>query len=280
MPRVAVIGDVAGHVEELRTELRRLGADPATGRLPADLVVVQVGDLVHRGPASDAVIALVDRYLAEQPTQWVQLVGNHEAQYLRQPAFDWPERISDRSRETLCRWWAGGQMRAAASVRTATESFLITHAGLTVGFWRTTLDAPRTAELTAAAINALIGTDDAALFRAGAMLQGRKRGGDAGPVWAAAAAELLPGWLGRTLPFGQVHGHDTAFDWQRRRFRAAADVVRSTVVDEEAKHETTVLDGGRIVGVDPGHGSRPRLPWRAWELPAAQALPGLGASGI
>ncbi|MDT7598573.1 MAG: hypothetical protein QOK26_650, partial [Pseudonocardiales bacterium] len=39
-----------------------------------------------------------------------------------------------------------------------------------------------------------------------------------------------------------------------------------TVVDEEAKHETTALPGGRIIGVDPGHGSQPRLPWRAWEI--------------
>ena len=55
--RVAVVGDVAGHLDELRTELRRLGADGGTGRLPDDLTIIQVGDLVHRGPASDAVVA-------------------------------------------------------------------------------------------------------------------------------------------------------------------------------------------------------------------------------
>jgi hypothetical protein len=87
--RVAVIGDVAGHLDELRTELRRLGADDGTGRLPGDLTIIQVGDLVHRGPASDAVVALVDGYLTRQPMQWVQLVGNHEAHYLRDPMFDW-----------------------------------------------------------------------------------------------------------------------------------------------------------------------------------------------
>jgi hypothetical protein len=81
--RVAVIGDIAGHLDELRTELRRLGADGATGWLPGDLTIIQVGDLVHRGPASDAVVALVDGYLTRQPMQWVQLVGNHEAHYLR-----------------------------------------------------------------------------------------------------------------------------------------------------------------------------------------------------
>ena len=284
--RVAVVGDVAGHLDELRTELRRLGADGGTGRLPDDLTIIQVGDLVHRGPASDAVVALVDGYLTHQPTQWVQLVGNHEAQYLRDPAFDWPERISDRSRDTLRRWWAGGQMRVATCVGADAESFLITHAGVTAGFWRGTLGAPSSAEQAATTINSLIGTDDGALFRAGTMLHGRRRARSAGPVWAATAAELLPGWLATTLPFSQIHGHDSIFDWQRRRFRSADDsaddLARLTVLDEEAKHESTVLAGGRIIGIDPGHGGRPHTPWRAWEIRPrrAQAVPGVGGSGI
>jgi hypothetical protein len=45
-----VIGDVAGHLDKLRTELRRLGADGGTGRLPGDQTIILVGDLVHRGP--------------------------------------------------------------------------------------------------------------------------------------------------------------------------------------------------------------------------------------
>lgn len=264
--RVAVIGDVAGHVDELRAELRRLGADRGTGRLPDDLMVVQVGDLVHRGPASDAVVALVDGYLTHQPAQWVQLVGNHEAHYLRDPVFDWPERIADRSRDTLRRWWAAGQMLAATWVHDGAEGFLITHAGVTADFWRGTLGAPSSAERAAITINSLIGTDDSALFRAGTMLHRRRRARGAGPLWAATAVELLPGWLATTLPFSQVHGHDSVFDWQQRRFRAAGDVARLTVLDEEAKHETTVLDGGRIIGIDPCHGSRPCRPWRAWEI--------------
>ena len=32
--------------------------------------------------------------LGEQPGHWVQLAGNHEAQYLAEPLFEWPERIS------------------------------------------------------------------------------------------------------------------------------------------------------------------------------------------
>jgi hypothetical protein len=273
-----VIGDVAGHLDELCGELRRLGADPDTGRLPADLTVVQLGDLVHRGPASDAVIALVDRYLTHQPTQWIQLVGNHEAQYLHDPVFEWPERVSDRSEDTLRRWWAAGRMRAATWVPDDLGGFLVTHAGLTADFWYSTLGAPGSAEQAANAINSLIGVHDDILFRAGEMLRGRRRSSirktGPGPVWAATTTELLPGWLTMTLPFSQIHGHDSMYDWRRRRFPPAAgtgsgdaaELARVTVVDEQSKHETTLLPGGLIIGIDPGHGNLPCRPWRAWEL--------------
>jgi hypothetical protein len=285
--RVAVVGDVGGHLAELRAELRRLGADPDTGRLPDDLTVVQVGDLVHRGPDSDGVVDLVARYLDEQPAQWRQLVGNHEAQYLRHPLFEWPEQVSARSRDRLRGWWADGRMRVAAAVSGGPERLLVTHAGVTEPFWREVLGAPADADRAAELINAMVGGDDEdALFRPGVML-GRTRGrwrsrsrrpGIPGPIWAATATELLPGWLPTTLPFSQVHGHDTFVDWRYDRYRltdpdedpqdpgpVTAELARRTVLDAPARHETTTLDGGRIIGVDPGHGVAAAGPWRAWE---------------
>ena len=52
--RVAVIGDVGGHLAELRRELVRLGADQETGELPADLTIVQVGDRRTGAPTRPA----------------------------------------------------------------------------------------------------------------------------------------------------------------------------------------------------------------------------------
>lgn len=263
--RVAVIGDVAGHRAELVGELTRLGADPATGRLPPDLVVVQVGDLVHRGPDSAGVVALVDRYLTEAPGQWLQLVGNHEAQYLREPAFSWPEQLPDAAAETLRRWWDTGQLRVAAAVTTRAESFLITHAGLTAGFWRAVLGAPADARAAARALNALPGGRRDVVFRAGELL-GRRRDQGAGPLWATAATELVPSWRDATLPFSQVHGHTSIYDWQRRVFAGPPATAAAAELASEAKHAVVTLRGGRIIGVDPGHEEQPRQPWRAFEI--------------
>jgi hypothetical protein len=264
--RVAVIGDLAGHLGELRRELVRLGAHPETLRLPVDLTVIQVGDLIHRGPDSEGVVALVGRYLQEQPEQWVQLAGNHEAQYLLEPAFEWSETIADEAIAALRSWWSAGRMRIAAVVSSPDEELLVTHAGLTEGFWRQALDSPPQASHAAAAINSFIGTHDRVLFSAGEMLGGGKPNLSAGPVWAGAASELIPSWLDsdQGMPFSQVHGHSMVVDWHRRQLRG--DFGDRLRIDEDAAHETIALPGGRIIGIDPGHGRRPHRSWRALEI--------------
>jgi hypothetical protein len=266
--RVAIVGDIGGHLQPLRAELVRLGADSATFELPSELVIVQVGDLVHRGPDSEGVIALVDRYLREQPTQWVQLVGNHEAQYLREPAFHWPEQVDDDAAAALVSWWQSGSMRAAASVSTGTEQFLVTHGGLTEGFWRAALDAPASAADAARALNSFIGTHDDVLFSFGQMLGGGDPNYSAGPVWASAAGEVIPSWLhaNRPLPFSLVHGHSSVANWRRRGFDAEREIGELMSVDLERAHATATLPGGRIIGIDPGHGRTPREQWQALVL--------------
>lgn len=156
-------------------------------------------------------------------------------------------------------------MVAAHPLTAGGEDFLLTHAGLTAAFWREVLGSPSGARETADALNGLAGHGEAALFRPGQMLRGLRPDPRVGPLWAAATTELLPSWLETGLPFSQIHGHTSAFDWQRERFRAPHALSRLTEVDTSVKHETTRLTGGRIIGIDPGHGRRPQRPWRAWE---------------
>lgn len=264
--RIAVIGDVGGHLAELRRELVRLGADEETGELPTDLTIVQVGDLVHRGPDSAGVVRLVDRHLRGRPGQWIQLVGNHEAQYLTAPAFHWPERLDKESADTVRAWWSDGLMQVAVVVSDADDrDVLVTHAGLTAGYWRQVLGAPIDAVRAAEALNVLIGDHDAVVFRPGQMLTGRGPDLAAGPLWAAAATELVPGWLGAGLPFSQLHGHTTLYAWDEHRFTAREEIARRTTLDEPARHESTKLGAARIIGIDPGHGRVASPSWRAWQ---------------
>lgn len=261
--RVAVIGDVGGHLEALRLELVRLGADPRTGRLPARLTVVQVGDLVHRGPDSAGVVALVDRYLNEQPGQWIQLVGNHESLYLRQPSFRWPARVDDSTAATLQGWWATGAMTVAAAVSTDRGEYLVTHAGLTAGFWRTVLGMPTSARDAALALNRLRAAGHSSIFRTGAML-GRRPTSCAGPLWAETATELIPSWFQTQVPFNQIHGHCAVSNWSTGQMRGSPAVIDSTSADPLARHEIATLRGGQLIGVDPGHGTEPAATWSAW----------------
>ncbi len=257
--RVAVIGDVGGHREELERELRRLGAD-ADGRLPDDLIVVQVGDLVHRGPDSDGVLRLVDRYLTEQPRRWVQLIGNHEVYYLRPQMFLWPENLRFGSRRILRRWWRNGLVHAAVAVRTQDEDFLITHAGVTEQFWREQLHSPPTAVEAAKRINALARDGSPAVYSGGRLLGGPPNP-TVGPIWADRVTELLPGWSSCRLPFSQVHGHTGSHG-------PCSDPA--TTYDAKTHHETTRLLGGRFIGVDPGHLAEATPDWSAFVVTAVE----------
>ncbi|WP_018602427.1 metallophosphoesterase [Mycobacterium sp. 155] len=250
--RVAVIGDVGGHVEELRRELRSLGTS-ATGVLPDDLVVIQVGDLVHRGPDSDGVIRLVDYYLNTYPDQWIQLLGNHEVYYLRPNTFVWWDRIGYLEQRILKKWWREEKLHAAVAVETDDEEFLVTHAGVTEKFWREHLHAPRTASEAARRINSLARTGCETLYGGGAMLGAPNP--MVGPIWASRNDELVPGWEGTTLPFSQVHGHSGS--------HGECDHP-TTTYDPELHHEETRLAGGRLIGIDPGHLAEATPRWGAF----------------
>jgi hypothetical protein len=265
--RIAVIGDVGGHAAPLCNELSRLGADP-DGRLPADLLVVQVGDLIHRGPDSAKVIDIVGHYLGTQPRQWIQLIGNHEAHYLRPPVFRWPDAdaLCRKHIRLLNRWWRDGAAVAAVAVDSAEESFLITHAGITAEFWSTILGGPSTAAEAARRVNELAKAESDALFRAGTFLHGAIDP-SAGPLWADTAVELLPGWADRRMPFSQIHGHSSITEWRGHDPSLPRTGIEALVtIDYAAKHETVHLDGGRLVGVDPDHRDTPTSPWRAFEI--------------
>jgi hypothetical protein len=257
MPRIAVVGDVGGHPDQLRRALTGLGV--AGDRLPADLIVIQVGDLVDRGPDSAGVVALVAGYLDRQPAQWIQLAGNHDAQYVPGGQHFWPEVLDQASARLLATWWADGRMRMATAVRTSVgDEYLISHAGLTVGCWQH-LGEPMTASSAALLLND------------GGIAPSRMDG----PLWAEAGSELYETWMahyagGGFVPYGQIHGHSSIARYTDRSWRGPGRVRQRAAVDWSARHTRVRVGGRTFVGVDPKHGREGAAEWQPLVLDDAE----------
>lgn len=289
--RTAIIGDVGGHATQLKEALWALGADPDTGFIPQDLTIIQLGDLIHRGPDSSGVIQMVDKFYHTCPTAWIQLMGNHEANYLKTPSFKWAERLDPASTKTLKSWHASGWLKLAHSFTSLglpirrsggdTEMIaqgvtLITHAGLTAGLWEK-LGSPDNTEV-ADAIN-LEGANTppekwGGVFSPGAML-GLPENLSAGVLWAQCTAELYKSWilhlknLKPTPQLNQVHGHSIPFGWNGGSWQ---DPLPHYLVSKEfpkvtgkalrdPRHTIIEIDTNTFFGTDPGHGNHPINKW-------------------
>lgn len=258
--RTAVIGDVSGHWTPFARALRSLGVDVHDRTLPDDLTIVQVGDLIHKGPDSEAITEAVDQFLTTYPNRWRQLLGNHEAHHVGGPQF---ARFGDAAADTVIGrvkgWWDAKQIAVAVAVvaDTGTET-LVTHAGVTRDFYAW-IGRPGTATEAAAVINDMARTTPDEVFEPGRMLGGwGPPRTPPGPIWAAASDELYGAWAqAPALPFDQIHGHSSAWVWSTRAWATATpNRVRAvTTVDPRRRHVTFRHGGHKIVGCDPGFGS-------------------------
>ncbi|MEH1166441.1 metallophosphoesterase [Micromonospora sp. CPCC 205539] len=228
-----IIGDVGGCVTQLVAAATPAIEDPGT-------VVIQVGDLIDRGPDSAGVLAFVRHQLEDSPQRWIQLIGNHESQYVGADVF-WPHRLADEDGALLQAWWLRDRLQVAAAIRTAEgEELLVTHAGLTVSAWQQ-LGEPVTATTAADLLNT---RPEEVLWH------------ERGPLWAEAGTDLYDSWLhaAEPSPFGQVHGHSTVVDYRREAWLCGERIRQRTAVDWAARHTFTRIGLSRFIGVDPKHG--------------------------
>lgn len=276
MGRVAIFGDMHGNADELDAQLQRLGMDPRTRTLPSDLTVVQVGDLIHRGLQNREILELVDGIMRNQPGQWLQLIGNHEAQYVYEALFEWDAPLERDEADYLHRWFEEGLLVPAAATTTAGGSdALVTHAGLVYDVWKVIIGRPRTAVEAAERINAGVSHEVPWLWQPGEMLYGMPHR-MVGPLWAAAGPELYTSWLQAEAqdvpaPFAQVHGHSSMYIWPSkwtdggvREFgnpHTHAKLRQRLSLETNLRHTKIQLAGSTIIGVDVGHGKRPAESW-------------------
>ena len=138
-PRVVVIGDIGGHRKPFFGMLRRLGITTSTNTIPADITIVQVGDLIGPSPeASGKILRTVRDLRRHNPGRWIQLMGNWEAKYhphghpftaVRQGNL--PD-LYDSNIELLNQIWEEPYSGTAAVIESDEMApALITHAGVT-----------------------------------------------------------------------------------------------------------------------------------------------------
>ncbi|MEV0899472.1 metallophosphoesterase [Actinoplanes sp. NPDC049802] len=248
MTTVVVIGDVGGCSAQLRQALVPVVGEP-------DTVVVQVGDLVDRGPDTPGVLRIVGERLEQRQPRWVQLLGNHEAPYVGGEPF-WPEPLAQPDARLLQNWWLTERLRVAAAVRTHEgEDFLITHAGLSVAAWRE-LGEP----VTAATAAELLNTRPEPLLW-----------GDGGPLWVE-PAQLYGPWLAEWPPFSQIHGHSAIVSYQHQSWMCEERIRQRSTVDWHARRTTTRIGAGLFIAVDPKHGRTGALRWSPLVLRDAELL--------
>jgi len=256
MTKLALFGDVQGWCHRLESALEQLGVDCDTGKLPEDLEVIQVGDLVHKGPDSIGTLALVDRVLSGSPGRWHQLMGNHEAQYFGADHF-WNKEIPPYAQDDLYRWRESGQLDIAVALDTEQLGpVFVSHAGMTYEtFLR--LGSPATPLDAVAAINADVaarGYADA--LQPGEMLGGQSR--NASVIWAS-SSEVITSWDGKKPPFSMVHGHTNPYYWPKKIWPENIPTrPRPRALHDPHSHHVHFVytKGLQIVAIDPSYSSK------------------------
>lgn len=288
---LAILGDIGGQIDVFLSALSALGVDK-TGRIPDGLRLVQVGDLVKWDPAlrarNEQVVSVAATLLSANPDgAYVQLLGNHDAAALggpRRPSWPVPEQwehplnptletpedlaaevFTSATTRTLAELWKRSDIALAHAVRTQEHGdVLLTHAGLTrERMKKLGLDSTRcNARRAARTINRDAGAPISSFGRPGRLVTSCTDE-SADTLWAEVNRELYTPWIQASdLPFTQVHGHASPFNWQQDRWwpDTPAEIIERTVVLPRLRRTITQLGATAapgFVSVDWGLGADP-----------------------
>lgn len=282
----AVFGDVHAHFQPLFQALVHLGWDSETLRIPHNLTIIQLGDLIHKGPFTNEIIAFVDAIIATNNDddtcgQWVQLMGNHESQYFEGTPKFWPFECNMHSIDTMARWLREGNMKFHYVIEQAEgKPYVVSHAGINP-FWYYRSEPffkfdAQGIELTPEVFSDYRSTQTVERFSSwldelvkapavpsipGSMLTG-KLNTKAGPVWAETVREVYSAWRDADVPFHQIHGHVAPFTWKVQKFfPTTPDIIRKELRLFKQKRRSLWVntDGTEFYGVDNGFDSHADL---------------------
>jgi hypothetical protein len=245
---IFVYGDIGGHFVPFLDSLYADAGVDSGGEIPEDVVIIQVGDLVHRGPDSDDLVAWVNEVIKKDrkrkgPPRWIQLFGNHEGHHIGGPTFGqtqhgqvMPFGVSTETEKILQRWWTSKLAHMAVAVkRDDGREVLITHAGLMRNTWEV-IGSPSSVTVAARELNR---QDVERAFASGYLL-GMTFSLHAdgtimtpGVAWASASHEVYPSWENEPMPFDQIHGHAGVFIWANQKWIVSPSIQATTTLDRD-----------------------------------------------
>lgn len=267
-----IFGDTGGHLKQLFVSLEQIGVDLKNYKIPENIRIIHLGDLIHKGPSpANAILTRVDKLIRNNPGQWIQLFGNHELQHLEGSPWFWRCKCSPEDFDILETWWDEGLAFSAYGIDSFTSlhlevskkpkivipdtGILFTHAGLTHHWWKTHCDGLTSAIEVSKKINA---QPIDVVTTPGTLLQGSRM--KPGPIWAVSESEVFQSWDENPddiMPFIQFHGHTAPYNFPNNRWfiKNANPELRKhravTKVNPETRTTITKLNGSLVIGIDP-----------------------------
>lgn len=248
--RTAIIGDIGGQIDVFRAIVSKLGGDITTGKFPADLRVIQVGDIIRINPSPEldslACAQLADKLIKANHGNYIQLLGNHETPLLGGIYHPhWQTTDLTACEPIIESWWHDRKAHLSVALMSPGEKdTLVTHAGLTRGYMErigatSALDAVRR-------LNSYTGNVSLPeIERAGGLVTEIKDE-SADIFWTLVGSELHESWWGTGAGFNQIHGHSCLFNWDINDYwhDVNDNIKKRTMVSTEKRFTATVHPNG------------------------------------
>lgn len=277
MKKFYVFGDSSGWYKPLSQSLQEIGVDFSDMTIPKDVEIVHLGDLVHKGKDSEKLVALVHMLMTannHDPNRgtWIQLMGNHEANYFSEAPLFWDYELSEKHASLFHHWHQQGLLKLTHVLDTEEgKPYLLSHAGISKDFFcnydektLSSMGIAGSAFLNQEILKMNIEfIDNLKKFsRPGEML-GAHNISYVSPFWANTVKEIIPTW-GDNQPFHQIVGHTTPFLWDKKRFFMGIpkNFLRGkhfSVTEKESISVFHYLGGAQILFLDPGYNENENL---------------------
>lgn len=250
--KTIIIGDIGGQYRVLTDTLERIGIKEDL-IVPEGIIVIQVGDIIrmanHNNLNSLACAELIDKLLRRNPTQWIQLLGNHESPMMNgpYPNFWMNMNAFHQCHDIINTWWKEGLVKLAVGFELNDGYHVLTHAGITRGYLEDMNLLESEAPEVISHINSVVGTIYEDVAQYGVVTFSEYPNPNSDFLWASTMGELIPSWeeCDEDMKFHQIHGHDTALlSWEEPTTRFPLPGGWKAEIDADQRLMTVVSPHG------------------------------------